>query len=164
MPEVRIRAASRVDLPLVASLIRELADYERLAGQVDMTEPVLEESLFQQHAAEVVLAELDGEVAGFAVFFHNFSTFLGRRGLYLEDLFVRPRFRGRGVGQALMVHLARLARERGCGRMEWVVLDWNRPAIAFYERLGARPNTGWTVYRLREEDLERLATGEAAPA
>jgi GNAT superfamily N-acetyltransferase len=161
VPEVRIRAADRADLQLVASLIRELADYERLVDQVEMTESVLEESLFRQHAAEVVLAELDGEVAGFAVFFHNFSTFVGRRGLYLEDLFVRPRFRGQGVGRALMVHLARLARERGCGRMEWAVLDWNRSAIGFYERLGARPNAGWTIYRLREKDLERLATGQA---
>jgi GNAT superfamily N-acetyltransferase len=161
VPEVRIRAAARADLQLVASLIRELADYERLVDQVEMTESVLEESLFRQHAAEVVLAELDGEVAGFAVFFHNFSTFVGRRGLYLEDLFVRPRFRGQGVGRALMVHLARLARERGCGRMEWAVLDWNRSAIGFYERLGARPNAGWTIYRLREKDLERLATGQA---
>jgi GNAT superfamily N-acetyltransferase len=161
VPEVRIRAAARADLQLVASLIRELADYERLVDQVEMTESVLEESLFRQQAAEVVLAELDGEVAGFAVFFHNFSTFVGRRGLYLEDLFVRPRFRGQGVGRALMVHLARLARERGCGRMEWAVLDWNRSAIGFYERLGARPNAGWTIYRLREKDLERLATGQA---
>ena len=121
------------------------------------TEEALREHLFgERPVAEVVLAE-DGDPAGFALFFHSFSTFLGRPGIYLEDLYVRPEFRGRGVGRALLVHLARLAKERGCGRLEWSVLDWNEPAIGFYGRIGASPVDGWTVYRVTGEALEGLA-------
>lgn len=158
MPDPEIRAATPEDVPLVLSLIRELAVYERLSHEVVATEEVLGESLFgERRAAEVVLARVGGEPAGFALFFHNFSTFLGRPGLYLEDLYVRPEFRGEGVGRALLVRLARLARERGCGRLEWWVLDWNEPAIRFYERLGAVPMDDWTVYRLAGEALDALA-------
>ncbi len=156
---LRIREAVEADVPLVTSLIRELADYERLLHEVHMTEARLRTALFgPQRYAEVAIAE-DGTglPLGFALFFHNFSTFLGLPGIYLEDLFVRPAHRSRGVGRALLQHLARLAHERGCGRLEWSVLDWNEPAIGFYRRLGARPNDEWTVYRLDGEALARLA-------
>ena len=156
---ISIRLATRADVGLVASLIRGLAEYGRLADQVTMTEELLERHLFEEpRAAEVVIAEVDGETAGFALFFSTFSTFLGRPGIYLEDLFVLPDYRGHGVGLALLRHLAGLCRERGCGRLEWSVLDWNVDAIRFYERLGARPTAGWTVYRLAGPALERLAT------
>ncbi len=160
-PALRIREAVEADVPLVASLIRELAEYERLLDEVTMTEERLRTSLFGGRPyAEVAIAEdAAGEPLGFALFFHNFSTFLGQPGIYLEDLFVRPAYRGAGVGRALLEHLARLAAERGCGRLEWAVLDWNEPAIGFYERLGARPNDAWTVYRLSGEALTRLAAG-----
>jgi GNAT superfamily N-acetyltransferase len=156
---VRVREAVELDVPLVASLIRELAEYERLAHEVRMTEDRLGSALFGPHRyAEVAIAEdRTGEPLGFALFFHNFSTFLGLPGIYLEDLFVRPAHRGLGVGRALLQHLARVARERGCGRLEWSVLDWNEPAIGFYRRLGARANDGWAVYRLDGDALERLA-------
>jgi GNAT superfamily N-acetyltransferase len=156
---LRIREAEPGDVPLVARFIRELADYERLLDQVAITEERLEAALFgERRCAEVVLVEDEaGEHLGFALFFTTFSTFLGLPGIYLEDLFVRPAHRGRGVGRALFEHLARLARERGCGRLEWAVLDWNEAAIGFYERLGARRNAGWTVYRLQGGALERLA-------
>ena len=159
MPEPRLREAVESDLPLIASLIRELADYERLLHEVRLTEAGLRDALFgERRYAEVVIAEAgDGEPAGFALFFHNFSTFLGRPGIYLEDLFVRPPYRGAGIGKALLRHLARLAEERGCGRLEWAVLDWNAPAIEFYLGLGARPAAGWNVYRLEGEALGRLA-------
>ena len=159
MPEPRLREAVESDLPLIASLIRELADYERLLHEVRLTEAGLRDALFgERRYAEVVIAEAgDGEPAGFALFFHNFSTFLGRPGIYLEDLFVRPPYRGAGIGKALLRHLARLAEERGCGRLEWAVLDWNAPAIEFYLGLCARPAAGWNVYRLEGEALGRLA-------
>jgi len=145
------------DVPVIADLIRGLATFEKLEDQVSMTEERLAESLFGQHRyAETLLAEDDGTPVGFALFFHNFSTFLGLPGVYLEDLFVMPEHRGRGVGRALLRELARLAVERGCGRLEWSVLDWNRDAIGFYERLGARPNSEWTVYRLTGEALTSL--------
>jgi GNAT superfamily N-acetyltransferase len=154
----RIRAATREDVPVIAELIRGLARYEKLDQEVVMTEEVLATGLFGERPyAEVVLAEDEGRPVGFALFFHNFSTFLGRPGIYLEDLFVVPEQRGQGIGRALLAHLARLAVERGCGRLEWSVLDWNRDAIGFYERLGARPNSGWTVYRLTGEALSGLA-------
>ena len=157
MGEVSIRAASEEDVPLILSFIRELAEYERLSHEVVATEEALREHLFgERPVAEVVIGEHGGP-AGFALFFHSFSTFLGRPGIYLEDLYVRPEFRGRGVGRALLVHLARLARERGCGRLEWSVLDWNEPAIGFYGRIGASPVGGWTVYRVSGEALEGLA-------
>jgi GNAT superfamily N-acetyltransferase len=158
---VRIREAVEADVPLVASLIRELADYEHLLHEVRLTEDTLRGFLFgERRYAEVAIAEdAGGAPLGFALFFHSFSTFLGRPGIYLEDLFVRPEHRGAGIGRKLLRHLARLAEERGCGRLEWAVLDWNEPAIAFYRRLGARPTQGWSVYRLDGEALARLATG-----
>ena len=146
------------DVPTILSLIRDLAEYERAPNEVVVTEEGLREVLFgARPAAEVVLA-LEGKMpVGFAVFFHNFSTWLGRAGLYLEDLFVRPDARGKGYGRALLVHLARVAQERGCGRMEWAVLDWNEPAIQFYKKLGAEPMTEWTVFRLAQEGIAKLA-------
>jgi GNAT superfamily N-acetyltransferase len=155
---LQIRAGAPRDLPIILELIQELAEYERAPQEVVATEPQLREVLFgERPSAEVVMA-FEGETAvGFAVFFHNFSTWLGRRGLYLEDLFVRPEFRGRGYGRALLVHLASLAHERDCGRMEWSVLDWNEPAIQFYRKLGAAPKDEWTVYRLDREGIARLA-------
>jgi len=145
-------------VPVIAELIRGLARFEKLEHEVVMTEALLDVGLFGDRPyAEVVLAEDDGRPVGFALFFHNFSTFLGRPGLYLEDLFVLPEHRGSGIGRLLLAHLARLAVERGCGRLEWAVLDWNRDAIQFYERLGARPNSDWTVYRLTGEALTGLA-------
>ena len=158
MLELEIRPGTEDDVPLILSLIRELAEYERLSHEVVATEEMLRDSLFgERRVAEMLLGYLDGEPAGFALFFHTFSTFLGRPGIYLEDLYVRPEFRGAGVGRALLVHIAGLARERGCGRLEWSVLDWNEPAIGFYKRLGASPVSGWTVYRVTGEALEELA-------
>jgi len=145
-------------VPVIAVLIRGLARFEKLEQEVVMTEELLAAGLFGKRPyAEVVLAEDDGRPVGFALFFHNFSTFLGRPGIYLEDLFVLHEHRGSGIGRMLLAHLARLAVERGCGRVEWAVLDWNRDAIKFYERLGARPNSDWTVYRLSGEALTGLA-------
>ncbi|MGI8955371.1 MAG: GNAT family N-acetyltransferase [Chthoniobacterales bacterium] len=156
--DFRIRLAEREDIPTILTLIRELAEYERAPNEVIATEDQLRENLFGAHpAAEVLIGEEAGEPVGFALFFHNFSTWMGRRGLYLEDLFVRPAVRGRGYGRALLVRLAELARERNCGRMEWAVLDWNKPAIQFYLKLGARPNEEWTIYRLTREGIGRLA-------
>jgi GNAT superfamily N-acetyltransferase len=155
---IRIRSATTQDVPVIAELIRGLARYEKLEHEVVMTEDLLASGLFGARPyAEVVLAVDDDRPIGFALFFHNFSTFLGRPGIYLEDLFVVPEERGGGVGRALLEHLARLAVDRGCGRLEWAVLDWNRDAIAFYERLGARPNSEWTVYRVTGEALTTLA-------
>ena len=153
-----IRFATRDDVPVVAGLIRGLARYERLEHEVVMTEDVLARNLFGPRPyAETLIAEQDGKAVGMALFFHNFSTFLGQPGLYLEDLFVVPESRGGGVGKALLERLAHVAVERGCGRLEWAVLDWNSDAIGFYERLGARPNADWTVYRLTGEPLRTLA-------
>lgn len=161
-PGVTLRLATRGDVPLILALIRELAEYEREPDAVEADEALLAANLFGPHpGAEVVMADVDGEPAGFALFFHNFSTWLGRRGLYLEDLFVRPRFRGRGVGQVLMAYLAKLAIERGCGRFEWSVLDWNTPAIEFYRRLGAVGMDQWTVQRVTGDALQALAAGFA---
>jgi len=155
---IRLRPAVPADVPAILELIRSLAEYERLAHEMVATAADLEAALFgPRPAAEVVLAECDGQVAGFALFFVSFSTFLGRPGLYLEDLFVRPDFRGRGIGRRLMTRLAALAVERGYGRFEWSVLDWNRPAIDFYRSLGARPMDGWTVQRVDGEALRALA-------
>ena len=152
-----IRPATAADVPVIVGLIRALAEYERLSDQVVLGENSLHEHLFgPRPAAEVLLAEDEGRVIGFALFFPNFSTFLGSPGLYLEDLFVLPEYRGRGHGKALFRALARLAVERGCGRLEWAVLDWNEPAIGFYRSLGAVPMDDWTVYRLTGEALEKL--------
>ena len=165
-PALRIAPARPADVPLVLAFIRELAEYERLADAAVATEAQLHEALFgARPAAEVLIAALDGEAVGFALFFHNFSTFLGRRGLYLEDLFVRPAARGRGVGRALLAALARLAAERGCGRLEWSVLDWNAPAIDFYRSLGAEPMSEWTTFRVTGPALDALAAaGQRPPA
>lgn len=153
-----IRPAMRADLPLILELIRALAEYERLAHACVATEARLEATLFGPRPdAEVLIAEAAGEPAGFALFFHNYSTFLAQRGLYLEDLFVRPAHRGRGVGRALLAELARLAIARDCGRFEWSVLDWNAPAIGFYRALGAEPLDDWTTFRLTGDALRRLA-------
>jgi GNAT superfamily N-acetyltransferase len=152
-----IRPTEAADVPIIAELIRGLARFEKMEDEVTMTEERLAENLFgQRRYAETLLAEEDGTSVGFALFFHNFSTFLGLPGVYLEDLFVVPEHRGRGIGRALLRQLARVARDRGCGRLEWSVLDWNRDAIGFYERLGARPNSEWTVYRLTGEALSAL--------
>jgi GNAT superfamily N-acetyltransferase len=157
-PALRLRAATADDVPTVLRLIRGLAEYERLLHECEATEAQLRATLFgERPQAEVVLAEWEGAPAGFALFFHNYSTFLARRGLYLEDLFVFPEFRGHGIGKALLVHLARLAVERGCGRLEWAVLDWNAPAIGFYTSLGAAPMDEWTVMRVTGDGLRRLA-------
>ena len=154
-----IREASEADLALIAAFIRDLAEYERLAHAVEFDEEQLRRSLFGERPfAEVLIAEDAGEAVGFALFLHNFSTFLGRPGVYLEDLFVRPQARGKGFGKALLVRLAQIALERGCGRVEWAVLNWNQPSIEFYDALGARPNSDWTVYRLTGEALQSLGT------
>ncbi len=154
----RIRPAETADVPVIADLIRGLARFEKLEREVTLTEDLLAVGLFGPRPyAEAVLAEEDGRPVGFALFFHNFSTFLARPGIYLEDLFVLPDHRGHGIGRALLAHLARLAVERGCGRLEWAVLDWNSDAIGFYERLGASPNSDWTTYRIAGEVLDRLA-------
>lgn len=161
-PLLSIRPASADDVSLIAQLIRELAEYERLADAAVATEDGLREQLFgKRPAAEVLIAEADGEPAGFALFFHTFSTFLGKRGLYLEDLFVRPDFRGLGLGKHLMAALARIAVQRDCGRFEWSVLDWNEPSIAFYRRLGAVGMDEWTVQRLEGDALRALASHDA---
>lgn len=153
-----IRPASPPDLPLIAAFIRELADYERLLHEVRFDEARLGEHLFGPRPyAEAVIGEVGGNAQGFALFFHNYSTFEGRPGLYLEDLFVRPDARGAGLGKALLVHLAALAVERGCARFEWAVLDWNAPSIGFYKALGARPMDEWDVMRLDGAALAALA-------
>ncbi len=158
-PLLSIRPATADDVPLIRQLIAELAEYERLADAAVATDDGLREQLFGAHpAAEVLIGEVDGEPAGFALFFHNFSTFLGKRSLYLEDLFVRPAFRGAGLGKHLMASLARLAVQRDCGRFEWSVLDWNAPAIGFYRTLGAVGMAEWTVQRLEGEALHALAS------
>jgi GNAT superfamily N-acetyltransferase len=161
-PLLSIRPATVDDVPLIRQLIAELAEYERLADAAVATDEDLREQLFGAHpAAEVLIGEVDGEAAGFALYFHNFSTFLGKRGLYLEDLFVRPAFRGAGLGKHLMAALARIAVQRGCGRFEWSVLDWNAPAIGFYRRLGATGMDEWTVQRLEGDALHSLAANDA---
>ena len=161
-PLLSIRPATIDDVPLIRALIAELAEYERMADAAVATDDGLREQLFgAQPGAEVLVGEVDGEPAGFALFFHNFSTFLGKRGLYLEDLFVRPAFRGAGLGKHLMAALARIAVQRGCGRFEWSVLDWNEPSIGFYRSIGAVGMDEWTVQRLEGEALRALASHDA---
>ena len=160
--DLTIRRATRHDVPLVLDFIRELAEYERLAHEVVATAELVDGWLFGEHpAAEVVLADLDGETVGFALFFTTFSTFLARPGIWLEDLYVRPAARGRGVGRALLARLAQTTVERGYGRLEWAVLDWNEPAIGFYRKLGAAAMSDWTTWRLTGPSLATLAAGDA---
>lgn len=160
---IHIRPAQTADAALIAALIRELAEYEKLLHECHVTAENIGASLFgAKPQAECVIAELEGQAVGFALFFHNYSTFLAKPGLYLEDLFVRPEARGHGVGKAVLAHLAQLAVQRGCGRFEWSVLDWNAPAIAFYESLGAKPQTEWSIYRITGAELTVLAAQAAA--
>jgi GNAT superfamily N-acetyltransferase len=159
---IRIEPATPADVPVILELIRELAEFERLLDQVTATPAQLREGLFgPRPSAEVVIARSEDEVAGFALYFHNFSTFLAKPGIYLEDLYVRQKFRGQGCGEALLRHLARTAVERGCGRFEWSVLDWNQRAIDFYKSLGAVPLDEWTMYRVTGEALTKLGSGKS---
>ena len=145
------RCASEEDTPLILSFIKELAEYEELLDKVTVTEDILKKNLFgKRKYAEAIFAEVDGKPIGQALFFHNFSTFLGKPGIYLEDLYVKPEFREKGIGKALLYKVIEIAKERNCGRVEWVVLDWNKPAIEFYKKLGAEKMNGWLVYRLNE--------------
>jgi GNAT superfamily N-acetyltransferase len=155
-----IRPATPADLPLIAQFIRDLAEYERLAHEVRFDEAVLGDRLFGARPyAEVLIGEIDGAPQGFALFFHNFSTFEGKPGVYLEDLFVRPDARGSGLGKMLLAALAQIALERDCARLEWWVLDWNEPAIGFYKSLGAKPMDEWTTFRVEGDALSQLAKG-----
>ncbi len=153
-----IRPAVIDDVPLILQFIKALAEYEKLAHEVVATEELLKETLFgKQKMAEVVIGYYKGAAVGFALFFHNFSTFVGRPGIYLEDLFVKPEYRGKGFGKALLKHVAKIAKERNCGRFEWSVLDWNEPSIKFYKSLGAKPLNDWRMFRLSGEALTALA-------
>jgi len=158
---LQIREATEADVPVIAWFIRQLAEYEHLLQETTMTEEILRKSLFgSRPGAEVLLGYHDDKPVGFAVFFHNFSTFLGKPGLYLEDLFVIPEMRGKGFGRALLVRVAKIARDRNCGRFEWAVLDWNKPSIEFYKKLGAVPMDEWTIFRVTGDALKRLADEE----
>ena len=156
-PEINFRYADRKDVPLILRFVKELADYEKMQNEVVADEKTLEEWIFDRQKAEVIFALEDGKEVGYALFFHNFSTFLGRAGIYLEDLYVQPEYRGRGHGKALLKTLASIAVERGCGRLEWSCLNWNRPSIDFYLSLGAEPMSEWTVYRLAGDTLLNFA-------
>lgn len=157
MGKLDFRYAEKKDAALIWQFIRELAEYEKMLDEVIATEELLTEWIFEKNKAEVIFALEDGREVGFALFFHNFSTFLGRAGIYLEDLYVRPECRGKGYGKALLKKLAQIAVERGCGRLEWWCLDWNKPSIDFYLSLGAEPMEDWTVYRIAGETLHKLA-------
>ncbi|GHT64444.1 N-acetyltransferase [Spirochaetia bacterium] len=152
-----LRFAAAEDAPLIVEFVRLLAEYEHMADQAQATAENFQKYVFEEKKAEVIIVEYDGQPAGFALFFHNFSTFLGRPGLYIEDLFVKPEFRGKGLGKLLLTFLAHLAAERNCGRLEWSCLDWNEPSIAFYKSQGARPMSEWTAYRVTGPELEELA-------
>jgi GNAT superfamily N-acetyltransferase len=159
MSNLRIVNAVENDVPVILDFIKQLAEYEKLGHQVVATAETLEKSLFGQRAnAQVILAELDGKKVGFAIFYTNFSTFLGKPGIYLEDLFVIPEARGKGIGKKLLAYLARLTKERDYGRLDWAVLDWNKPSIDFYESIGAKPLNDWIVYRLQDEALQKMAS------
>lgn len=155
--ETTFRYAQESDTALILEFIKELADYEKMLDEVIATEELLKDWLFGQKKAEVIFALADGKEVGFALFFHNFSTFLGRAGIYLEDLFVKPEYRGKGIGKAIFKKLGAIARERGCGRLEWWCLDWNQPSIDFYRSMGAEAMDEWTVYRISGERLNELA-------
>lgn len=157
MPELTFRFAVERDCALILQFIRDLAEYEKMSDQVVATEALLREWIFEKKKAEVLFACEDGHEVGFALFFHNFSTFRGRAGIYLEDLFVLPEHRGKGYGKAILQQLAKITVERGCGRLEWACLDWNRPSIDFYLSLGAVPMDDWTTYRLTGATLQKLA-------
>ena len=157
MKDIEIREATIEDTGLILEFIKELARYEKLENEVVATEELLKEWIFEKKKANVIFAMNDGEEVGFALYFYNFSTFLGRAGIYLEDLYVKPEYRGRGYGKALLTELARIAVGRGCGRLEWWCLDWNRPSIDFYLSLGAEPMSDWTVYRVAGDALTKLA-------
>lgn len=157
MDRMEFRYARKEDVPTILHFIKELAEYEKMLDEVIATEELLTEWIFEKQKAEVIFALEEGKEVGFALFFHNFSTFLGRAGIYLEDLYVKPEFRGKGYGKGLLKQLARIAVERGCGRMEWWCLDWNKPSIDFYLFLGAEPMKDWTVYRIAGDTLHRMA-------
>lgn len=156
MNDISFRPAVPEDCPLILSFIKALAEYEKMSDQVVATEELLREWIFEKGKAEVIFPVVGGEEVGFALFFHNFSTFLGRAGIYLEDLFIKPEHRGKGYGKATLQELGRIALERGCGRLEWACLDWNRPSIDFYLSLDAKPMDEWTVYRLTGDSLKGL--------
>ncbi|KLU65431.1 acetyltransferase (GNAT) family protein [Desulfosporosinus acididurans] len=155
--DFKLRFAEIDDVLLILSFIRQLAEYEKMLSSVAATEEDLKESLFQRKMAEVIIGEYKNQPVGFALFFHNFSTFLGKPGIYLEDLYVKPEMRGKGLGKIILSFLAQLAVERRCGRLEWWCLDWNKPSIEFYKQLGAVPMDEWTVYRVCDEALDKLA-------
>ena len=154
---LKIRETNEKDCELILSLIKEIAEYEKMSNEVIATEETLLEYIFKNNRAEVVILELDKNPIGYALFFYNFSTFVGRSGLYLEDIFIKKEFRGRGIGKEVFKFLARKAREEGCKRMEWVCLDWNEPSINFYKSLGAIPMDEWTIYRLNEKEIKKLS-------
>jgi Sortase and related acyltransferases len=155
-----IRFAKEEDIPNILGFIKELATYENLLDQVVATEEILKEWLFNKKSSEVLIGELNGKPVGYALFFHSFSTFLGRTGIYLEDLYISPNQRGKGFGKSLLTYLANLTVERGCGRLEWCCLDWNEPSIKFYKSLGAKPLEDWTMYRVDGDALKKLATNK----
>jgi GNAT superfamily N-acetyltransferase len=158
-PGFQVKTATESDVPVIFSFIKKLAEYERLSSEVVATEELLRETLFgQRRTAEVAIGYFETKTVGFVLFFHTYSTFLGKPGLYIEDLFIDEDYRGRGYGRALLLHVARLAKERGCGRLEWAVLDWNQPAIGFYKKLGAVPMSEWTVFRVAGKSLDELAS------
>jgi GNAT superfamily N-acetyltransferase len=164
IPSFQIRPATKADVPVILSFIKKLADYERLSHEVTATEKTLRETLFGRgHNAEVAIGYFKRQPVCFVIFFHNYSTFLGQPGIYIEDLFVDEAFRRRGFGNALLCYVAKVARDRHCGRLEWSVLDWNEPAVKFYQKLGAVPMNEWTVFRLTGESLTRLANSKARP-
>jgi len=157
--DFKLRFAKIKDVPLILGFIKELAEYEKMSPDVVATEEGLRESLFERKMAEVIIGEYKNKPVGFALFFHNFSTFLGRPGIYLEDLYVKPEMREKGIGKVILSFLAKLAIDRKCGRLEWCCLDWNEPSLKFYKRLGAIPLEDWTVHRLSSEALETMARG-----
>ena len=157
LQQFKIRIAEQKDIPVILSLIKELAEYEKMSDDVVATEELLRESLFVKKVAEVVIGEYEEKTVCFALFFHNFSTFLGKSGLYLEDLYIKPYMRGKGIGKMMLSYIGKLAVERDCGRMEWACLDWNEPSIKFYKHMGAVPMDDWTIYRISGDELKNLA-------